>query len=66
MSSRLHTTSTKNKARRIHTHVPADWLKAIDAAAKKCGITRANFMATSSHAAAQKILATAKAEKAAK
>ncbi len=58
LSSRL-LIKAKNMAKRIHTHVPAGWLKVIDAAAKQQGITRANFMATASHAAAEKVLAKA-------
>ena len=58
MSARI-VKSAKTKARRIHTHVPVDWLKTIDKAANKQGITRANFMATASHAAAEKVLARA-------
>lgn len=60
MSARLaKSTTKKKKAQRIHTHVPVDWLKTIDKAAASQGITRANFMATASHAAAEKVLAKA-------
>ena len=44
------------RATRVHIHVPKDWLKLIDKAAKQKGLTRANLMSTASHAAALKVL----------